>query len=617
MLNYQFPQKVKYLLFFLIGFVTVLLLGASIETIVVNSSTRACTQTINFSATSGVQRNGIEVDSDSLNTLNLHKDVLTTLSGVTTDSINDWDNMSASGVTSFKGRTGGVVPASGDYTADSITQSADYRFSTDTEKSTWNAKVTAVYGAGLIQSTGGTTPTISISQDADNRLVTDTEKATWNSKEAGGTTATHAGLTGTAVHGLGTASTHADTEYEDAGAVTTHESTYDHPHYNEAYLSIPAGNDTGNVFHWSGVDNKLVPLAPGDTGKVLTAKGTGVAPAWETATGGHGIVDANGDPMPQQPDMKFATGFSTSNDTVNHQTVISIDTLADSVFVDGNLTAGVLTVPNTHTIAAIVDNNGKQVYPDIGYGATSTTVDLSLFGTLTGNWYVKYAQGLGESGMVNPMDAAGDLIVGGVSGTPTKLAKGSGLQVLRMNSGGTAQEWATPSGGGMWALISRVTIADSAASSYTFSSLAGNTDRRYRLVARIKNSYNGEIQYAIKINGDTTVTDYMTQRFAGVTSVTGGHQNNIVGLNAGYSGELDGVLYIEYEIDAVVLGTGFTRFARGGALYHTGSTVYQYVFGGGWKKDAAEEITSLTVLGDGTNTGIAVGSCFELWKLAQ
>lgn len=48
----------------------------------------------------------------------------------------------------------------------------------------------------------------------------------------------------------------------------------------------------------------------------------------------------------------------------------------------------------------------------------------------------------GGGGMTNPMTTAGDIIVGGSSGTPGRLAKGTAFQQLRMNSGATAQEWA-------------------------------------------------------------------------------------------------------------------------------------------------------------------------------
>lgn len=44
--------------------------------------------------------------------------------------------------------------------------------------------------------------------------------------------------------------------------------------------------------------------------------------------------------------------------------------------------------------------------------------------------------------MTNPMTTAADIIVGGVAGAPARLAKGTGLQVLRMNAAAAAQEWA-------------------------------------------------------------------------------------------------------------------------------------------------------------------------------
>lgn len=50
--------------------------------------------------------------------------------------------------------------------------------------------------------------------------------------------------------------------------------------------------------------------------------------------------------------------------------------------------------------------------------------------------------------MNNPMTTQGDTLHGGASGTPTRLAKGTAGQVLTMNAGATAPEWATPSSGG-------------------------------------------------------------------------------------------------------------------------------------------------------------------------
>ena len=50
-----------------------------------------------------------------------------------------------------------------------------------------------------------------------------------------------------------------------------------------------------------------------------------------------------------------------------------------------------------------------------------------------------------SSGMTNPMTTAGDIIVGGSSGTPERLAKGTDGQVLKMVSGSPA--WSTDNTG--------------------------------------------------------------------------------------------------------------------------------------------------------------------------
>lgn len=49
--------------------------------------------------------------------------------------------------------------------------------------------------------------------------------------------------------------------------------------------------------------------------------------------------------------------------------------------------------------------------------------------------------------ITNPMTTDADIIVGGASGAPTRLPKGAALQVLRVNAGATALEYADPASG--------------------------------------------------------------------------------------------------------------------------------------------------------------------------
>lgn len=58
-----------------------------------------------------------------------------------------------------------------------------------------------------------------------------------------------------------------------------------------------------------------------------------------------------------------------------------------------------------------------------------------------------------SEGLTNPMTTTGDLIVGGASGAPARLAKGTALQVLRVNAGATALEYADLAAGASFAPV--------------------------------------------------------------------------------------------------------------------------------------------------------------------
>jgi hypothetical protein len=64
--------------------------------------------------------------------------------------------------------------------------------------------------------------------------------------------------------------------------------------------------------------------------------------------------------------------------------------------------------------------------------------------------------------MANPMTTAGDTIYGGASGVPTRLGVGTAGQVLTVNSGATAPEWADASGGGtsLWTAITATRVGN-------------------------------------------------------------------------------------------------------------------------------------------------------------
>ena len=107
----------------------------------------------------------------------------------------------------------------------------------------------------------------------------------------------------------------------------------------------------------------------------------------------------------------------------------------------------------------------------------------------------------------NPMTTAGDIIVGGASGTPTRLAKGTAGQVLTMNAGATAPVWQTSSGGG-----------DNNGYTVSFENLSGHTVGVLALCSLTENGIVGLQNFDINNNETTTV--YKCQYIFRFTSTT-------------------------------------------------------------------------------------------------
>ena len=57
------------------------------------------------------------------------------------------------------------------------------------------------------------------------------------------------------------------------------------------------------------------------------------------------------------------------------------------------------------------------------------------------------------------LTTAGDILYASANNTPARLAKGTGLQILQMNSGATAPEWATASTGATNGFVIAMSIA--------------------------------------------------------------------------------------------------------------------------------------------------------------
>lgn len=94
---------------------------------------------------------------------------------------------------------------------------------------------------------------------------------------------------------------------------------------------------------------------------------------------------------------------------------------------------------------------------------------------------------LDTTGMTNPMTTTGDTIYSSSGSTPARLGIGTAGQVLQVNSGATAPEWATPSSGGM-------TLLDSGSltgASVTTATLSGSYKDLYVVVRNVRPATDG------------------------------------------------------------------------------------------------------------------------------
>ena len=77
---------------------------------------------------------------------------------------------------------------------------------------------------------------------------------------------------------------------------------------------------------------------------------------------------------------------------------------------------------------------------------------------------------LDTTGMTNPMTTTGDTIYSSSGSTPARLGIGTAGQVLTVNSGATAPEWATPAAADSMTLLATLSLSGSSVTSSTLSS---------------------------------------------------------------------------------------------------------------------------------------------------
>jgi len=158
----------------------------------------------------------------------------------------------------------------------------------------------------------------------------------------------------------------------------------------------------------------------------------------------------------------------------HNQALSVLDQLAQAVVVDKDLATppvspanGAMYIVASGAIGAWSGQSGKLAYWLTSVGAWSfatpvngwsvwVTDEAERYELKAGAWSIVSS---GGGGMSNPMTSVGDIIVGGASGTPARLAAGTSGQVLSIQSGTPA--WVDPSGGGVSAVTATSPIVSS------------------------------------------------------------------------------------------------------------------------------------------------------------
>jgi len=220
---------------------------------------------------------------------------------------------------------------------------------------------------------------------------------------------------------------------------------------------------TINGTSFNGSANITVPsdITPGTSGNVLTSDGT----IWTSAAASGGGNAQTANPLSQFAATTSAqlagvisdeTGsgalvFGTSptlvtpalgtpaSGVMTNVTGTASGLTAGNVTTNANLTGGVTSVGNAATV--ITNANLTGVVTSTGNATAIADAALSIAKT-TG------LQTALDAKMTNPMTTGGDVIYGGASGTPTRLANGTASQVLQSNGTTLAPSWVTLAGGG-------------------------------------------------------------------------------------------------------------------------------------------------------------------------
>ena len=139
---------------------------------------------------------------------------------------------------------------------------------------------------------------------------------------------------------------------------------------------------------------------------------------------------------------------------------------------------------------------------------------------------------------LNPALVAGDVIYADGTDTINRLAKGTAAQVLTMNAGATAPEWAAAAGGGggAWNLLQSTTISSSTASVAWGSSYITSTYKRFKVQVLDTIPVSDNVRFDMNFTTDNG-SSYITTNYRGGTHWLYGNNSSFADASAGGGGD--------------------------------------------------------------------------------
>ena len=209
------------------------------------------------------------------------------------------------------------------------------------------------------------------------------------------------------------------------------------------------------------------------------------------------------------------------------------------------------------------------------------------------------------TGMTNPMTTTGDVIYSSSGSTPARLGIGTAGQVLQVNSGATAPEWAAAGGTSGYTLLNAGGSALSGLGTVTVSGITSNDLLIYVTGAATAGT---NIGMSYKFNSSATNHNAAGLRIIGASSYAASNFDQIQEANSGVipfsytsstaSRPSRGYLMVQACKSTTVKPLWFAAANDGGA----GNG--QWSYSGGGYFDAAAAITSVSlVIGSGTFNG--------------